>query len=71
MFLIVLCFVVCYFVPTLVFAISLKKRKLVVLLSLSFWSLVVVVWLFLVVPRVCLQFVIVVFPYHTHYFLCI
>ena len=24
------------------------------------------VWLFLAVPRVCLQFVIVVFPYHTH-----
>ena len=26
----------------------------------------VVVWLFLVVPWVCLQFVIVVFPDHTH-----
>ena len=26
----------------------------------------IVVWLFLAVPRVCLQFVIVVFPNHTH-----
>ena len=26
----------------------------------------IVVWLFLAVPRVCLQFVIVVFPDHTH-----
>ena len=26
----------------------------------------IVVWLFLTVPRVCLQFVIVVFPDHTH-----
>ena len=35
---------------------------------LSSWLLVIVVWLFLVVPRVCLRFVIVVFPDHTHYF---
>ena len=27
---------------------------------------VVVVWLFLTMPRVCMQFVIVVFPDHTH-----
>ena len=27
---------------------------------------VIVVWLFLAMPRVCLQFVIVVFPDHTH-----
>ena len=40
------------------------KRELVALLSLSFWCLVVVVWLFLAVPWVCLQFV--VFPDHTH-----
>ena len=26
----------------------------------------IVVWLFFIVPRVCLQFVIVVFPEHTH-----
>ena len=49
------------------FAIILKgKRDLVALLSLSFWCLVAVVWLFLTVPRVCLQFVIVAFPDHIH-----
>ena len=49
------------------FAIILMgKRKLVDLLSLSSWCLVIVVWLFLVVPWVCLQFVIVVFPDLTH-----
>ena len=49
------------------FAIILKgKRKLVALLSLSSWCLVIVEWLFLAVPWVCLQFVIVVFPDHTH-----
>ena len=42
------------------------KRELVALLSLSSWCLVIVVWLFLAVPRVFLQFVIVVFPDHTH-----
>ena len=36
------------------------------MLSLSSWSLVLVVWLFLKVPWVCLQFVIVVFPDHNH-----
>ena len=40
--------------------------KLVALLSLSSWCLVVVVWLFLAVPWVGLQCVIVVFPDHTH-----
>ena len=45
------------------------KRELVALLSLSFWCLMIVVWLFLAVPWVCLQFVIVVFSDHTHYFL--
>ena len=43
-----------------------SKRKLVALLSLSFWCLVMVVWLFLAVPWVCLRFVIVVFSDHTH-----
>ena len=48
------------------FAIFLMgKRELVALLSLSSWCLVIVVWLFLVVLRVCLRFVIVVFPDHT------
>ena len=42
------------------------KRELDALLGLSSWCLVIVVWLFLVVPWVCLQFVIVVFPDHTH-----
>ena len=49
------------------FAIILMgKRELVALLSLSSWCRVIVVSLFLVVPSVCLQFVIVVFPDHTH-----
>ena len=49
------------------FAIILMvKRELVALLSLSAWYLVMVVWLFLTVSWVCLQFVIVVFPDHTH-----
>ena len=49
------------------FAIILMgKRELVVLLSLSSWCLVIVLGLFLAVPWVCLQFVIVVFPDHTH-----
>ena len=42
------------------------KRELVALLSLSSWCLVIVVWLFLAVPWVCLQFMIVAFPDHTH-----
>ena len=42
------------------------KRELVAVLSLSSWCLVIVVWLFLAAPWVCLQFVIVVFPDHTH-----
>ena len=43
---------------------------MVALLNLSSWCLVMVEWLFLAVPRGCLRFVIVVFPDHTHYFLC-
>ena len=42
------------------------KRELVALLNLSSWCLVMVERLFLTVPRGCLQFVIVVFPDHTH-----
>ena len=48
---------------------SLKARSFLQhfsLLSLSSWCFVVVMWLFLVVLRVCLQFVIVVFPDNTH-----
>ena len=49
------------------FAIILMgKRELVALFGLSSRCLVIVVWLFLAVPWVCLQFVIVVFPDHTH-----
>ena len=46
--------------------ILIGKRMLVALLCLSPWCLVIVVWLFLPVPWVCLQFVIVVLPDHTH-----
>ena len=46
--------------------ILMRKRELVVLLNLSSWCLVMVERLFLTVPRGCLQFVIVVFPDHTH-----
>ena len=42
------------------------KRELDDLLCLSSWCLVIVVWLFLAAQRVCLQFVIVVFPDRTH-----
>ena len=42
------------------------KRELAALLSLSSWWLVIVVWLFLAVPWVCLQFVIVIYSDHTH-----
>ena len=49
------------------FAIILK-RKLVALLLLSYRSFVTinVLWLFLMVPSVCLLCVILVFPDHTH-----
>ena len=46
-------------------AILMGKRVLVALL-LSCWCLVIVVWPFLTVPRVCLQFVIMVFHENTH-----
>ena len=54
------------------FAIILMGlRELVALLILSSWCLVIVLWLFLAVPWVCLQFVIVAFPDHTHLLYCI
>ena len=46
--------------------ILMGKRELVALLNLSPWCLVMAEWLFRAVPRGCLQFVIVVFPDHTH-----
>ena len=49
------------------FAIILMGiRDLVALLSLTSWCLAIVVWLFLAVLRVFLQFTIVVFPDLTH-----
>ena len=46
--------------------ILMGKRQLIALLNLSTWCLMMVERLFLTVPRGCLQFVIVVFPDHTH-----
>ena len=46
--------------------ILIGKRELVALLNLSSWSLVMVERLFLVLPRGCLWFVILVFSDHTH-----
>ena len=46
--------------------ILMGKRELIALLNLSSWFLLMVEQLFLAVPRGCLQFVIVVFPDHTH-----
>ena len=46
--------------------ILMGKRELIALLNLSSWCLVMVERLFLAMPRGCLQFVIVVFPDHTH-----
>ena len=54
------------------FAIILMgKRELVALLNLSSCCLMIVVWLFLAVPLVCLHFVIVVFPDHSHLLFCL
>ena len=49
--------------------VLMGKRELVALLSWSSWCLVIVVWLFLAVPWVGLQCVIVVFPDQTHLYL--
>ena len=46
--------------------ILMGKRELIALLNLSSWCLVMVERLFLAMPLGCLQFVIVVFPDHTH-----
>ena len=46
--------------------ILMGKGELVALLNLSSWCLVMVERLFLAVPWGCLQFVIVIFPDHTH-----
>ena len=54
------------YVHSRVSIILMGKRELVAFLNLSPWCLVLVEWLFLAVPWGCLQFVIVVFPDHTH-----
>ena len=46
--------------------ILMRNRELIALLNFSSWCLVMVEQLFLVVPRGCLRFVLVVFPDHTH-----
>ena len=48
--------------------ILMGKRELIALLNLSSWCLVMVVRLFLAVPRGCLSFVIVVFLDNAYYF---
>ena len=63
------CFMFCctfLYVHSSIAIILMGKRELVALLNLSSWCLVMVERLFLAVPRGCLQFVIVVFPDHTH-----
>ena len=55
-----------FYVLSSIAIILMGKRKLIALLNLSSWCLVMVEWLFLAVPCGCLQFVIVVFPDHTH-----
>ena len=47
--------------------ISARKRELVALLCLSSLCVVIVVWLFLTMPRVCLQFVIILTYYFRKY----
>ena len=60
------CCTLLYHVHSSIAIILTGKRELDALLNLSSWCLVMVEQLFLAVPRVCLQFVIVVFPDHTH-----
>ena len=63
------CFMFCYtlvYVPSSFAIILMGKSESVALLNLSSWCLMIAVWLFLALPLVCLQFVIVIFPEHTH-----
>ena len=63
------CSMVCctlLYVPSSFAIILMGKRELFALLGLSCWCLVIVVWLFLAVPWVSLQFVIVLFPGQAH-----
>ena len=54
------------YVHSSIAVVLVGRGGLVALLGLSSWCLVVVGRLFLAVPRGCLQYVIVVFPDHTH-----
>ena len=63
------CFMYCctlLYVHSSIAIILMGKSELIALLNLSSWCLVMVERLFLAVPRGSLQFVIVVFPDHTH-----
>ena len=65
------CFMFCctlLYIQSSIAIILMGKRELVALLNLSSWCLVMVERLYLAMPRGRLQFVIVVFPDHTHYF---
>ena len=65
------CSIICctlLYVHSSIAIILMGKRELIALLNLSSWCLVMVEQLFLAVPRGCLQFVIVVFPDHTHFY---
>ena len=55
-----------FYVHSSIAIILMGKRELIALLNLSSLCLVMVEGLFLAVPWGCLQFVIVVFPDHTH-----
>ena len=65
MFFVLLYVTLCY-VHSCFAIILMGKRELAALLSLSSCRPVIMVWLFLAVPWVCLQFVIVLFPDHAH-----
>ena len=54
------------YVHSSIVIILMGMRELVALLNLSSWCLVMVEWLFLVVPWGCLWFVIVVLPDHAY-----
>ena len=60
------CCTLLYVHSSIAIILIMGKRELIALLNLSIWCLVMVERLFLAVPRGCLQFVIVVFPDHTH-----
>ena len=54
------------YVQSSIAIILMGKRELIALLNLSSWCFVMVERLFLAVQRGSLQFVILVFPDHTH-----